>query len=127
MLEVNKNAKLNFAMTTMVLPLLYAFKNPAFREEKEWRAGKFVAMIRLMDEVREEDEWGAWALRNMDYHAMDDRIIPHRPVPLENQESAIREIILGPRNITPVLIVQECLRRHGWTDVAIRRSLASYR
>ena len=35
-LEVNKNAKLNLAMTSMVLPLLYAFKNPAFREEKAY-------------------------------------------------------------------------------------------
>ena len=34
-LEVDRNAKLNFAMTSMVLPLLYAFKISAFREEKE--------------------------------------------------------------------------------------------
>jgi hypothetical protein len=42
-------------------------------------------------------------------------------------QPAITEVILGPRNLTPEYICDGALRKHGWTDVMVRRSKASYR
>ena len=120
--QVNKDLTLNMSMVTL-LPLLYAFKNPAFREEKEWRGGKILGMLAAPD-VEEAD---GWFLHKMEYRALGDRIVPYRSFPLDVETGVIREVILGPRNITPIRIAKECLSRYGWKNVSVRKSTASYR
>jgi hypothetical protein len=78
-------------------------------------------------EAMRNDRHSLRVATKMDYRAMDDRIAPFRRVSLHKQGDAIREVILGPRNITPLFLVQECLRHHGWTNVIVRSSHASYR
>jgi hypothetical protein len=130
-LQVNENETLNMTIVTL-LALLYAFKNPAFGEEREWRGSNIVGMIAELDvkepdvEKRRKQEIG-WALHNMDYRALADRIVPYRSFSLDTKTPAIREVVLGPRNISPILIVQEALRRYGWKNVSVRKSTASYR
>jgi hypothetical protein len=77
-------------------------------------------------EKRRKQEIG-WALHNMDYRALADRIVPYRSFTLDTKTPVIREVVLGPRNISPILIVQVALRRHGWINVRVRKSSASYR
>jgi hypothetical protein len=47
-LQVNENLALNASIVTL-LPMLFAFKNPAFHEEREWRGGNFVGMMARPD------------------------------------------------------------------------------
>jgi Protein of unknown function (DUF2971) len=126
------------------LPLLYSFKNPAFQEEREWRGGNFVGLMSVTDavatdltarvqkelesdlETRRREEIG-WGLHNMDYRALPDRIVPYRSFHLDPETRVVREVVIGPRNITPILMVAECLRRYGWNNVKVRKSNASYR
>ncbi len=126
------------------LPLLYSFKNPAFQEEREWRGGNFVGFMSVTDavatdltasvqkelesdlETRRRAEIG-WGLHNMDYRALPDRIVPYRSFHLDPKTRVVREVVIGPRNITPILVVAECLRRYGWSNVKVRKSNASYR
>jgi hypothetical protein len=139
-LQVNENITLNMAIITL-LPIVYSFKNPAFREEREWRGGRVVAMASAdwstapsgrarnlpADKEQEPGGWVAWALHQMEYRALVDRIVPYRAYPLDSATDVIREVILGPRNITPSLIATECLRRQGWYKASVRKSSASYR
>lgn len=114
------------------LPLLYNFKNPAFQEKREWRGGNFVGLLSVTNavateltarmqkeltpdlEARRREEIG-WGLHNVDYRALPDRIVPYRSFRLEPETRVIREVVIGPRNITPILNVAECLRRYGWS------------
>jgi hypothetical protein len=77
-------------------------------------------------ETRRREEIG-WLLHNMDYRALSDRVVPYRSFQLDPKTCVICEVIIGPRNITPILIVAECLRRYGWNNVKVRKSNASYR
>jgi hypothetical protein len=127
--EVSLNDKsdprLHMSIVTL-LPLLFSFKNPAFCEEKEWRIGKFVSMVPRSTHG-EADEFEAWNLNLMEYRALPDRIVPYRPLTVHPEWPSITEVVLGPRNITPILVVEECLRHYGWTLFRVRKSSASYR
>jgi Protein of unknown function (DUF2971) len=99
---------------------LYSIKNPAFAEEREWRI--------ISHLVRRRSRGADSDLSAMDFRADTDRIIPFRRIPLEDLgRPAITGIILGPKNITPSEIVDAFLKKHGWTNVAVQQSKASYR
>ena len=136
-LQFNENSTLNKSIISL-LPVLFAFKNPAFQEELEWRGGNFIGMMGRPDveavSVEDEEtlkkrrmEESAWNLHTMDYRAFADRIVPYRSFRLDTKMGVIREVVLGPRNITPILVAQEALRRYGWKNVSVRKSTASYR
>jgi hypothetical protein len=136
MKQLEENRPLYYGVLTF-LPIIYTFKNPAFEEEREWRGGNYVGLWSVGDlppfrqketkkdlAARRREEIG-WELYNMDYRALSDRIVPYRSFPMEM--GVIREVVLGPRNITPILIVREALHRYGWENVKVRKSTASYR
>ena len=132
--QINENLTLNKSIVTL-LPLLYAFKNSSFGQEREWRGGNLVGMMNRPD-VEPPDETNlerlrmeeiGWNLHTMDYRALADRIVPYRSFRLNTKTAPIREVVLAPRNISPILIVQEALRRYGWKNVSVRKSTASYR
>jgi hypothetical protein len=96
-------------------------KNPAFDEEKEWR-------LISVGPKNTRGELGLFGYRGLSYRANHLHIAPYLPFELgEGFTEAIKEVWLGPRNITPEIIVEEFLNDHGITNVKILRSRASYR
>ena len=93
---------------------LFKIKNPAFKEEKEWR----------LVSVQPKDT----AYTGLSYRSDEKRVIPYFPFSLNDEGfKSIKEIWLGPRNITPKSIVEEMLKEYGLTGVKIEVSSASYR
>ncbi len=98
---------------------LFRMKNPAFAEEREWRIISHVFKFR---DNNIDD------LAKMEFRPQLDRIMPFTRIPLEPlSQPSITEIVLGPRNVTPIHVLESLLRRYGWTNVSIRNSKASYR
>jgi hypothetical protein len=91
---------------------LYSLKPEGFKEEEEWR---------LFSYLPRSEKFGC------SYQARNDRIVPYFDIPFEPLFSPIREVIVGPRNRTPVPVVEDFLGRSRSFDVAVRRSSLSYR
>lgn len=101
-------------MMTLVrlFPQLYLLKASAFREEREWRL------------ISNYFRTGDVCL----YRATRGSIIPYREFKLlEGEEPALLEVVLGPKHLTPIHLVEAFLDQSGFKDVAVRRSVASYR
>ena len=99
---------------------LYELKNPAFAEEREWRL--------ISHLIRKADDINIGQISKMDFRALLDRIVPFTRTALEPLPVAsISEIIIGPKNITPDHIIEAFLVKHGWADITVKRSKASYR
>jgi hypothetical protein len=95
----------------------YLIKSPFFREEREWR------IISLIANAKHE-----LALPDAEFHATSDRIRPYRNFPLDGFEpTTIKEIVLGPRNQTPIAVVKLLLQTAGFEYVDVRSSVGSYR
>ncbi|MCP4289683.1 MAG: DUF2971 domain-containing protein, partial [Gammaproteobacteria bacterium] len=96
-----------------LFPKLFEHKNPAFSEEAEWRVVS--PYVKLFEH------------ENVEFRATDNRIIPYRKFDFDPNSGMIEEVILGPKNTTPVEIVEAALRRYGLSDVEVRQSNATYR
>jgi hypothetical protein len=95
-----------------LFPKLFALKSPAFSEEKEWRLLSTLLV----------------SLPKCQYRTKQDRVIPYRTYKLvEPGRQPIVEVILGPKHISPRWIIDSFLRHHGFNDVLVKRSEASYR
>jgi hypothetical protein len=127
--EEEHKKKAGFLQVAMIsfIPHLYALKNPAFREEKEWRLISLITPGNALAVAISEQPSG-WKLFDMDYHAKQDRLVPFRSFSLDGKAGRhpIREVVLGPKNITPETFVDGALRRYGMV-AQVRRSTASYR
>ncbi|MDR7029822.1 DUF2971 domain-containing protein [Rhizobium rosettiformans] len=113
--EVEEHIAVNNQLFNLLLELSYswfAFKNPAFREENEWR----LAMTVLAEHQTE-------------YRTAAGRLVPYKPIsfPPRGDLPAIDEVVLGPKHTTPVRIVESFLRRCGHSGAKVRLSDASYR
>lgn len=96
-----------------LFPKLYELKSEGFREEREWR---LVAM--LVGSVTE----------SCSFRGVSNRIVPYREYGLlELGLPPIREIVIGPKHATPVLVLMLMLQQSGFADVQIRSSAVSYR
>jgi hypothetical protein len=99
---------------------LFKMKNPAFREEREWRVISHI--------FREDRAANFGQLAKMDFMPKLDRVVPFTRIKLEVlPETSLTEIILGQRNTTPERVVEALLYKYGWQNVAVKRSRASYR
>lgn len=94
----------------------YRIKNPQFKEELEWR---------LIVQISEQYSG---------YHARQNRLVPFceyllGPKHAQHVPTLINEIVLGPKNETPIEVVRAMLPPELNRDrkVAIRRSAATYR
>ncbi len=97
----------------ILFPNLFKLKNPAFGEEDEWRLISYFAK-------RGNDECA--------FRATSDRIIPYRIFDIPPKENGpISEVILGPKNITPKDLIEAFLKQHGYADVKVTPSEATYR
>ena len=118
-LEINKEnekirtANKNLLLATLELfPELFLLKNKAFKEEKEWR---------LLSHLINETEDSCL------FRASGDQIIPYREFKLEElDEPSITQVILGPKNRTPHKVIEKFLIGHGFFNVNIVSSDASY-
>lgn len=95
---------------------LFTLKNPAFAEEKEWRAISHV----IEGSGKQSDL--------LSYRSGEDRIVPYIPVNLDPLEILpVSEVVLGPRNITPTNIVEKLMETSGFEGAIVKRSTATYR
>lgn len=95
-----------------LLPKLYLLKTRAFQEEREWR---------LLSHLVSGD-------KDCSYRVKDHQIIPFRAIDLcEIERMPIVEVILGPKHVTPVRVIEQFLQSHGLSEVRVLRSEASYR
>jgi hypothetical protein len=91
---------------------LFLLKSPAFREEKEWRLLSYLLR-------------GA---HDCEYRALADRVIPFRSYELkELNRKPIVKVVLGPKHLTPIAVVQDYLKQRGFYEVVVTRSEASFR
>jgi len=91
----------------------YNLKNPAFREEQEWR---------LVNPNATLDSAG------IEFLARGDRISPIMRYDLKCTDiPVILEVILGPKNITPGDVISAALTKFGFNNVKVSRSSATYR
>jgi len=97
------------AIMTMTLPVLllfanlYTSKNPAFREEQEWRLIAFIPTGGPNGEM----------LTDCDFRASGDRIVPFVSVSmLDHGVRPIDRIILGPKKPDPT---KDSASAFGWT------------
>ncbi len=106
------NSALIFTMLSL-FPKLFLLKSPAFREEIEWRLLSYLVLS-------EED--------TCFYRALQDRLIPYRSFQLKQPErQPITEVILGPKHLTPIWLVEHFLRQNGYGTVTVKRSEVTYR
>ena len=99
---------------------LFRFKNPAFSEEREWR------LISLS--LRDPDDSVFTDAKELEFRARQDRIVPVRRIQLDDVGvKPIDRVVLGPRNISPEIVIASLLKKSGFDNVEISRSGASYR
>jgi hypothetical protein len=103
-------------MTFKILPTMFhmfTLKNNAFKEEKEWR------LISYLLKGHED---------KCDFRISGNRLTPYRSFLLKKLDiPVIKEVILGPKNITPEFVVRKFLQQNGFSDVSVIRSSATYR
>lgn len=112
------NNSLIFATAPLML-MGHKYKNPAFGEEREWRLTSVISPV----------ENGGLSLEELcEFRSVGDRLVPYRPVQLlDAGQKAIDTVVLGPRNVSLGEHVSAMLRKHGFRDVEIKRSSATYR
>ena len=92
---------------------LFLLKIDAFSEEREWRLISYTS--------KDGGDECSFASKN-------NRIIPFREYSLDTIKSPpIAQIIKGPKNITPDYVIKKMLSQHGFDDVEILQSKATYR
>ena len=89
---------------------LYSVKNGAFHEEKEWRLFMFGSLSRIPD---------------VKFREVGQGISPDKELGIPKR--ALAYVTLGPRNVTPPFVVKAALASHGFDNVDVRTSLASFR
>jgi hypothetical protein len=107
-------AKMEFSMLLLkLLPKIFFMKPLPFQEEKEWRLVSFYLQGHP---------------DGCEFRASGDRIIPYRSFALPVDEvQPIREIVLGPKNRTPIEVIKDFLMAKGFGDVPVRASILTYR
>jgi hypothetical protein len=106
--EAKENKALNDVLINM-----YLFKGAAFKEEREWRMLGYIDL---------EDPSAC------DFRSDRTQIIPFKEFKLKPLGlPRIEHIVLGPKNTTPIKVVQGFMKKHGFQNVVVRRAQASYR
>lgn len=92
---------------------LFVLKSHAFYEEEEWRVLRFVIS---------ED------YRGYKFAPRQNAIVPYVDINCEDcAKPFIKEVILGPKNETPIPVMKGFLKENGFPDVDIVKSAATYR
>jgi hypothetical protein len=100
-----------FAKLLKLFPKFFLLKSHAFSEEREWRL--------LSDHAPSV---------KCSYRTLPNRIVPYRSFELlELRRQPIVEIVLGPKHLTPIKVVEDFLKERGFGTVLVKVSEASYR
>ena len=106
-----------FEMIRPIFNLSYSAKSAFFEEEKEWR------ILILLLNVE-----GRLSVDGVEFEPADDKVKPYKLFPSKDMDkSCIKEVVLGPRNTTPVEVIRLFLDQNGFGSAAITRSAGSYR
>jgi hypothetical protein len=102
------------SVISKLMPKMFILKSNAFAEEVEWRL--------IQSGVSRGDD-------HSDYMPALTTLIPYQSIDLDVIEGfpPITKIFLGPKHTTPIPIVKAFLIKHGFGNVPICTSVASYR
>jgi hypothetical protein len=101
--------------------IMMLFKNPAYREESEWR---IIYSPTVAESANNEIQvFGKY--QEMFFRQTKYGIFPYFKLPFKIP--AIKEIVLGPKNRTPLELVKLWLLKHGHVGAEVKKSRASYR
>jgi hypothetical protein len=102
-----------FELTSHLFLNLYRLKNPTFAEEKEWRVMSYLGT--------------SLCQYSSDLGARNQSLVAFRKINLKELEHpAIVELILGPKNKTPIEHLIRYLASRGLSHIAISRSRSTY-
>jgi hypothetical protein len=102
-----------------LLDKFFKFKSDAFSEEDE---------VRLVSYAMHNGKHAHPAPSPVSYREANGKIVPYREVELADMgEPVIAEVVLGPKNPTPLTVVERFLEASGFPNVAVRYSNATYR
>lgn len=106
--------------------LALSFKNPAFREEDEWRVC-YSPLISTHQETRDLEIVGM--LRELRFRASRYGVLPYFQMSFGDnaREDAIAEIVVGPKNLSNDNLLKMLLLSLDYRNASVRRSSASYR
>ncbi|MEF3124630.1 DUF2971 domain-containing protein [Rhizobium leguminosarum] len=93
------------------IDLFFKLKNRAFEEEQEWR------LIRMAIKP----------FSDLEFRVSGSKIVAYLPESFKDVDKPIDHVIIGPKNSTPKDVVIGFLARHGFDDVYVETSAASYR
>ncbi len=102
-----------FYQLTLLEKSWFSLKNPAFKEENEVRLSRTF-----------------WQPEPTDYRTFNGRLVPYSIIQfpeMSDGQPIIEQVTLGPKNTTPVHVVNSFLRSCGFHDVPVEPSRASYR
>ncbi|MDH6185280.1 DUF2971 domain-containing protein [Polaromonas sp. CG_23.6] len=80
------------------------------------------------DAFKEEQEWRLLTFRKGDFfRPASNCLIPYIEFSLDDPAAAITKVVLGPKHVTPTEVVEEFLKKSGFTNADVSQSRASYR
>ena len=96
-------------------------KNSEFKEERERRI-----VFKPMKWSNEERQvsLGKRNPLKLDVRATDDRLVEYVALPLPND--SIKEVVLGPKNLSDDETLNSLVKMNGFVGVEIKRSQVSY-
>jgi len=104
-----------FKILISISGALYYLKSNAFKEEFEWR------LISLFYNIPDMDPEPCLFQPSL------NKIKPYRPCELIDLKlNPIEEIVLGPKNSTPVHVIESFLKQNNFINVKVSKSKASY-
>lgn len=103
-----------FELAKQLIKNRFKIKSHSFKEEAEWRLLSFFIV-------------GAEFEDSILFRAASNRLTPYLVVPLAQNSAAILEVVLGPKNSTPINVVQMFLNAHGFHNVKVEQSKSTYR
>lgn len=110
-LDIQNNSRIDRIMELM--KTRYKIKNDAFKEESEWRLLTFFLNRISKDPVQ--------------YRPSGNQLTPYLPLELISKNKAIAKVVIGPKNVTPIPIVEKFLSQWHYEDVEVVESTATYR
>ena len=122
----------NLTIISLISELIEVFakvKHPAFSEEKEVRLTHTLLLNEdktLTDEVKEK-----WPSRNYGLHDVEFRLVGGIPTPyvsidFPDTDNFIKEVIIGPKNISKISDIELFLANNNIKKVEIKKNLFPY-
>lgn len=98
--------------------LASAIKNPAFKEEKEWRL-----VFQLTDQLSPQNQKNM--MSEVSFRPTSKGLSPYFTHDFCDKD--LKEVCLGPKNESTIQDIEWFLKKHGFSDVKVTKSSATYR